>query len=95
MTKEMAVILLGFLNIVVATNLLGVPTSWRMLLLILSGIALVIIGFLLRAQEMVREGKNSPHYPFIENLPAGTAGDDITIAHDSAHEHKEGITSLN
>ena len=89
MSKEMGVILLGILNIVIATDLLAVPIWWRMLLLVLAGVTLIVIGFLLRAKEMTREEKSSPYHPFVEN---GSTKAVLDLTHDS---HKEGITSLN
>ena len=87
MSKEMSVILLGVAVIIVPY--LGVPASWRTLLLILAGLTLVVVGFLLRAQGMARAGKSSPHHPFVENNTAKIALD------YSDESHKEGITSLN
>jgi hypothetical protein len=95
MSKELSVILLGVAVIVVAYS--GFPAPWRMLLLLLIGLAIIIIGFLLRApSSAAHAGKSSPYHPFVENLPAGQAGDTTHPAHDhTTHEHKEGITSLN
>lgn len=85
MSKEMSVILLGVSVIIVPY--LGVPSSWRTLLLVLAGLALVVIGFLLRAQGM-RGDKNSKYSTFVET--------DATAAVYNSHEsHKEGITPLN
>lgn len=94
MSKEMSVILLGVAVVIVPY--LGVPASWRTLLLLLAGLALIVIGFMLRSQGTARVGKNSPYHPFVENLPDRQVGDAASIVNDhTAHEHKEGITSLN
>lgn len=97
MSKEIGVILLGVAVIVVPY--LGVPSAWRTALLLLSGLTLIVIGFLLRSQGMARSGKDTPHQPFVENLPV-QAGDVVNIVHDYTapivnESHKEGITSLN
>lgn len=86
MSKEMSVILLGVAVVVVPY--LGIPASWRTLLLILVGLTLIVIGFLLRSQRLAHAGKSSPYHPFVENNTA-------TAVHDSNDIHKEGITSLN
>ena len=92
MSKEMSVILLGVTVVLVTYS--GLPASWRMALLLAAGLALIVIGFLLRAGEAPRAGKSSPHLTFVESLPAqaGTVADPAQNSHDS---HKEGITSLN
>ena len=88
MSKEMAIIALGLWIIVVRT-LLGLPGSWQTALLVLSGAAIVVIGFLLRGEAIGREMRSrsrleerSGTYPFVDNATP-------------THEHKEGITSLN
>ncbi len=87
MSKEMSVILLGVAVVIIPY--LGVPSAWRTFLLVLAGLALVVIGFLLRARDMMHSRKNSPHHSFVEN-------DTAKITHDYSHEnHKEGISSLN
>jgi hypothetical protein len=88
MSKEMMVIALGLWIIVVRT-LLGIPGSWQTFLLVLTGVALAVIGFLLRGEALSRGVTRHPRterggsYPFVESQSP------------SAHEHKEGITSLN
>ena len=80
MSKEMWVIVLGIWIVVVPY--LGIPGSWRTVILVISGIALAAIGFFLRAETIARGGR-SQHHPFVEN------------SHPTMHEQKEGITSLN
>ncbi len=81
------VIALGLWIIVIRT-FLGVPGSWQTFLFIATGIALAVIGFLLRGEALGRtrnEGEKSSKkssYSFIEG---GT----------QTNEQKEGITSLN
>jgi hypothetical protein len=90
MSKEMMVIALGLWIIVVRT-LLGIPGSWQTAVFIVTGVLLAIIGFLLRGESLSRAGTHSARpersssYTFVENTPPASA----------AHEHKEGITSLN
>ncbi len=81
------VIALGLWIIVVRT-LLGIPGSWQTFLFILTGVALAVIGFLLRGEALSRGTPRREHaerpgtYPFVES-PSVT------------HDHKEGINSLN
>lgn len=89
MSKEMMVIALGFW-ILLLRLALGVPGSWQTFLFILTGVALIVIGFLLRGEAISRELGSRPlrrehaaRYPFIESAPA------------HAHEQREGINSLN
>jgi hypothetical protein len=84
MSKEMGVILLGLLNIIVATNLLAVPGSWREVILVVSGLGLMALGFLLRA-EVLSRGSN--HSSFVENSAP-------KHGHYSQPQ-EEGLTSLN
>jgi hypothetical protein len=77
MSKEMAVIALGVW--VVVMPYLGIYRSWLTVLMVLTGVALMIIGFLLRGEVIAKEHKNghgqkrSParnrksHMPFEEN----------------------------
>ena len=83
MSKEMTVIVLGLFVIVVPY--LGIPGDWRTVLLVLSGAGLAVTGFLLRGEVLARgERKPHEHNPFVESNQS-----------NFAHEHKEGITSLN
>ena len=86
MSKEMMVIALGLLIIMIRT-LLGVPGNWQTFLFIVAGVALAVIGFLLRGEALSRAGaprqERGGAYPFVES------------GISPAHEHKEGITSLN
>ena len=88
MSKEMLVIALG-VWIIVVRLFLGVPGSWQTALFILSGIALMVIGFLLRGEAISRQSAprtgNPRNYSFVESTPEPA----------STHEHQEGITSLN
>lgn len=69
---------------------LGIPGSWRTVLLILSGIVIAGTGFFLRSEALARSHKRSAHRPFVENMPAGQAG-----AQDAYHDRPERIDSLN
>lgn len=92
----MLVIALGLWVIVVRT-LLGIPGSWQTVLLVLTGVLLAVIGFLLRGEALSRAGarpvrsERASTYTFVENTP-GASSEPTPSA---AHEHKEGITSLN
>ena len=64
MSKEMSIIVLGFL--VVVTPHLGVPGSWHTFLFGVSGLAIAILGFLLRG-ETISRGMRKKDSPFIES----------------------------
>jgi hypothetical protein len=86
MSKEMTIIVLGAWAIVLPY--LGIPSGWRTTLLIVTGIAFMVLGFLLRGEALSRGHKGSSRHSFVENT--------ATITQDySQHDHKEGITSLN
>ncbi len=74
--------------IIVVRTLLGIPGSWQTFLFILTGVALAVIGFLLRGEALARGTPRRPHaertgaYPFVESPSV-------------AHDPKEGINSLN
>ncbi len=93
MSKEMLVIALGVWVILVRT-MLGIPGEWQTVLLIASGVALAILGFLLRGEAISRAQVSRPasrqSYPFVET-PAPAEPQPAP----ETHEHKEGITSLN
>jgi len=84
MSKEMGVILLGVWVIIVPY--LGIPSGWRTIILVLTGIGLMLLGFMLRAQELTApQGRKNT---FVENRGAH-------IEHDySKHDH-DSMTSLN
>ena len=87
MSKEMMVIVLGFWIIAVRT-LLGLPGNWQTFLFIVTGVALAVIGFLLRGEALGRARPTAAlhkksSYSFVES--------DAPLM----HENKEGITSLN
>lgn len=67
MSKEMSVIVLGFL--VFISPHLGIPGSWRSVWLMGLGLAIAVLGFLLRG-EVLSGGKKSEHHPFIESRGA-------------------------
>ena len=82
------VIALGLWIITVRT-MLGIPGSWQTFLFIVTGVALAIIGFLLRGEALGRArptgepNSKKSSYSFIESDTP------------SVHEQQEGITSLN
>lgn len=85
------VIALGAAIILIRT-FLGIPGSWQTVLLVLCGAGLMIVGFLLRGEAISRSGASrrtgarSESYTFVESAPT---------PENSAHEQREGITSLN
>ena len=85
MSKETVVIALGIWIIIVPY--LGVPSSWKSILLVLSGLVVVSLGFFLRTEALSRTSKITRSQPFVENSSSA--------AHELSHDRKEGITSLN
>ncbi|MDO8518283.1 MAG: hypothetical protein Q7S26_03275 [bacterium] len=91
MSKETSIIVLGVWVVIVPY--LGVPASWRTVLLVLSGAAIATLGFLLRGEAMTsgplprktRGGRVSSS--FVEHIPP--------VAEESPESAKEGINSLN
>ena len=67
MSKEMGVILLGLWVVIVPY--LGVPESWRTVFIILAGIAIAVIGLLLRGETLARGVSEHKHQPFVEQAP--------------------------
>jgi VIT1/CCC1 family predicted Fe2+/Mn2+ transporter len=68
MSKEMSIILLGVWVVVVPY--LGVPSSWRTVLLVVSGVTILVLGLLLRGESIVRgTRKHRGAPPFVENSP--------------------------
>lgn len=84
MSKEMSLIALGVWVIIVPY--LGVPGTWRTAILVLTGIAIAVIGFIVRNEALSRGIESTERHPFVENTPAALS---------ERHEYKEGITSLN
>ena len=66
MSKEMLVIALGLWVIIIPN--LGVPVSWRETLLILTGAAIVFVGFLLRGEVISKGMKGSEKNNFVEKM---------------------------
>lgn len=88
MSKETAVIALGIWAILLPY--LGVPRAWLTILLVLTGLGLVILGFLLRAEILSRGVRRHTHNHFVEHVPHGGES-----APEVSHERKERINSLN
>jgi len=61
----MGIIVLGFWVIIVPY--LGIPASWRTVLLVLAGAAVALLGFLLRGQTFLQPSKKTEHHPFAES----------------------------
>ena len=94
MSKEVAIIALGVWVIIIPY--LGVPMSWRTVLLVLTGIAVMVLGFLLRSETLAgRPGSRlRAGAPFVEHVP-DRAPDASAASHEVRHDHQEGINSLN
>ena len=85
MSKEMAVITLGVWTLLVPY--LGVPGSVRTVILVLTGIAIAIVGFLLRAEALNRTARlESRNSSYVESVPQEKTPQNFA-------EH--GISSLN
>jgi VIT1/CCC1 family predicted Fe2+/Mn2+ transporter len=68
MSKEMGVVVLGVF--VIVEPYLGVPNSWHTFFLIISGIAIMVLGFLLRGEALASGShtkESSGRRSFIEN----------------------------
>jgi hypothetical protein len=81
MSKEMTVIALGVL--VAVTPYLGIPGSWKTVVLVLAGLCLAGAGFLLRGEALART-TGYGHNHFVENAAPTTP---------TRRDH--GISSLN
>jgi len=75
MSKEMGIVALGVW--VVVMPYLGIYRSWLTVLMVLTGIALMIIGFLLRGEAITREhhghapeARKKSRVTFQESTPA-------------------------
>lgn len=84
MSKETALILLGLWVIIMPY--LGIYRSWLTVLMVLTGLGFMVIGFLLRGEALSRPSRepNRPDLPFEERAPS---------APPHEHEHQEGLTS--
>lgn len=95
MSKEMLVIALGVWTVVVTQ--LGIPSSWKMLLFVATGVAIAAVGFLLRGEAIGRRPKNTKDArvsgsSYVESsLPTGRQASVRTDLYDQ----KDGINSLN
>lgn len=85
MSKEMLVIALGIWIVIVPY--LGIPSSWKTILFVLSGLGLVLVGFFLRTEALARGDSRREHQPFVDNS--------APTSEPRPYERKEGITSLN
>ncbi len=83
MSKEMVVTALGLLTTILSVGIIGIPSSWKMFILVFIGIAVAVLGFLLRGEALSRGIKKTEHHPFVENTEEFD---------NSRHDHKGGIT---
>ncbi|MDP4020570.1 MAG: hypothetical protein Q8P58_00805 [Candidatus Adlerbacteria bacterium] len=89
MSKETAIIALGFW--VMVMPYLGIPRTWLTILMILTALGLMVLGFFLRAEALSRGPRPvSRHNPFVEHIPHSEQE-----THQESHERKERINSLN
>ena len=90
MSKETAIIALGFWVLVMPY--LGVPRGWLTILLVLTGIGLMVLGFFLRAEALSRGPRaTGRHHPFAEHIPH--FGQEASPQEN--HERRERLNSLN
>ena len=69
MSKEVLVI--GFGIMTALLPFMGLPGSWRTLLLVIVGVVITIIGFFLRSEALGRGGGEGTHF-FIDNRKSST-----------------------
>ncbi len=73
MSKEMGIIALGVF--IVIQPYLGVPNSWHTFLSVVAGVAIMILGFLLRGEALSGAHKSSSKHSFVENSSASVVQD--------------------
>ena len=91
MSKEITLILLGIWIAVVPY--LGIPSSWKTSIFFISGLLVILLGFLLRTEALARTsgqsgGRYASRHTFVENTAS-------SVQNQQDHERKEGINSLN
>lgn len=69
MSKEVSVILLGLFTALVPY--LGLPGSWRTILLVITGLCIATLGFFLRREVLSRGGTHRADF-FVDNRPQQT-----------------------
>lgn len=70
---------------------LGIPRAWLTILMVLTAVGLIVLGFFLRAEALSRGPRHAGrHHTFVEEMPH--AGQE---ERSESHEHKERINSLN
>ena len=87
MSKEMGVIALGIF--VVIQPYLGIPNSWHTFLSVVAGVAIMVLGFLLRGEALSEGTRPHKHNSFVES------GQPTHTPAPYENSHQEGITSLN
>lgn len=70
MSKEVSVIILGLFTAIVPY--LGLPGTWRTILLVVLGVGLAVIGFFLR-REVLGRGMSHRADFFVDNRPSASA----------------------
>lgn len=93
MSKEMAVIALGVWVIIMPY--LGIYRSWLTVLMVLTGIALMVLGFLLRGETIAREHHDAPKVPRRPRKSHVTFEESSPVASSDYAEEHTTIGSLN
>ncbi len=55
---------------VVVQPYLGIPSSWHTFLSVVAGIAILVLGFILRSESLAGGRKGSSRHSFVENSTA-------------------------
>jgi hypothetical protein len=94
MSKEMGIVALGIW--VVVMPYLGIYRSWLTLLMVATGIALMVIGFLLRGEAIMREHHTHVHTPTPRKRSRTTFQESAPkVEHDYSAHTDSNLGSLN
>lgn len=87
MSKDTTLVVLGVW--ITFLPYLGIPSSWKTTLFVLTGLILVLLGLAMRRDALRRGARREAHRPFVENT------DVHSTTPPDRYDRKEGITSLN
>ena len=93
MSKEMSIIALGVWVIVMPY--LGIYRSWLTVLLVLTGITLMVLGFLLRGETIAREHHSAPKTPRRARKPHLPFEEKAAVVEQDYSQDHSTIGSLN
>ena len=95
MSKEMSIIALGVW--VVIMPYLGIYRSWLTVLMVLTGIALMVLGFLLRGEVIADENQHTlPKTPRSPRKSHATFEESVPVVeHDYSSQDHPNLGSLN